>query len=316
MATRWNAGRDVDGRGDRHPGSGRRRGRGPGARARGRGDARQRPEVGPLHRRRHRLDVRAGVQARRARGRRSSSIRSCARSTTRPARCATRSCCTRAEALGGGGYPHTAPQRNDQYVHGELRLEPGAGGPAPGPRFVVDRVHPLWITPYGVMQGGAAQQRAGRHAHASTARPMTTLTFTEPGRFRAVALSSTAGASMRVESRMPDPVLGETDVVTTYADYRDFGGFAFPTRITQIAGRLPDARPHRARGRAERAGRHRAARRRAHRDRARHRGQGRRRRVVHRRRLAQQRRDRDEGLHDPGRDAAQRRPQRCRCSSR
>ncbi len=25
---------------------------------------------------------------------------------------------TRAEALGGGGYPHVAPQRNDQYVSG------------------------------------------------------------------------------------------------------------------------------------------------------------------------------------------------------
>ena len=34
--------------------------------------------------------------------------------------------------------------------------------------------------------------------------------------------------------------------------------------------------------------------------------------MVHRRRLAQQRRHRDEGLHDPGRDAAQRRAQRSR----
>jgi hypothetical protein len=34
-------------------------------------------------------------------------------------------------------------------------------------------------------------------------------------------------------------VLGETDVVTTYDSYADFGGFAFPTRIRQSQGGFP-----------------------------------------------------------------------------
>ena len=67
---------------------------------------------------------------------------------------------------------------------------------------------------------------------------MTTLSFTEPGRFRAVAYID-GGRVVRVESRIPDPVLGETDVVTTYGGYADFGGFAFPTRITQTQGGYP-----------------------------------------------------------------------------
>src|SRR6476660_2016254 len=144
---------------------------------------------------------------------------------------------TRAEALGGGGYPHTGMQRNDQYLYGDFAWNQTAAGPAPGPRFVADRVHALWITPYGVVKSALRDNaKVGTGKVGSTS--MTTLTFTEPGRFRAVAYVD-GGRVVRVESRIPDPVLGETDVVTTYAGYADFGGFAFPTRITQTQGGHP-----------------------------------------------------------------------------
>jgi glyoxylase-like metal-dependent hydrolase (beta-lactamase superfamily II) len=39
-----------------------------------------------------------------------------------------------------------------------------------------------------------------------------------------------------VESRIPNAVLGETDVVTTYSTYRDFNGVMFPTLIQQKMG--------------------------------------------------------------------------------
>ena len=145
---------------------------------------------------------------------------------------------TRAEALGGGGYPHTASQRNDQYVSGGYAWNQTAAGPAAGPRFVVARVHQLWISPYGVLKA-ALRNNASVGTQTAGGTALTTLRFTEPGRFRAVAYVDGAGRVVRVESRVPDPVLGETDVVTTYADYRDFRGFAFPTRIAQSAGGAP-----------------------------------------------------------------------------
>jgi glyoxylase-like metal-dependent hydrolase (beta-lactamase superfamily II) len=144
---------------------------------------------------------------------------------------------TRAEALGGGGYPHAAPQRNEQYLHGDFAWNQTPGGPAAGPRFVVDRIHALWITPYGVLKA-ALRNNAQVGTRKVGGRPMTTVAFSEPGRFRAVAYLD-AGRVVRVESRMPDAVLGETDVVTTYGGYADFGGFAFPTRITQMQGGHP-----------------------------------------------------------------------------
>jgi len=145
---------------------------------------------------------------------------------------------TRAEALGGGGYPHTASQRNEQYVHGAYAWNQTASGPAAGPRFVSDRVHQLWITPYGVIKA-ALRNNARTATHGHGGKVYTTVTFAEPGRFRAVALIDDAGRVQRVESRAPDPVLGETEVVTTYEGYADFGGFAFPTRIRQTQAGAP-----------------------------------------------------------------------------
>jgi glyoxylase-like metal-dependent hydrolase (beta-lactamase superfamily II) len=145
---------------------------------------------------------------------------------------------TRAEALGGGGYPHTASQRNEQYLHGAYAWNQTAGGPASGPRFVADRVHQLWITPYGVIKS-ALRNNARTATHGHGGKVYTTVTFAEPGRFRAIALIDDAGRVQRVESRAPDAVLGETEVVTTYEGYADFGGFTFPTRIRQTQEGFP-----------------------------------------------------------------------------
>jgi glyoxylase-like metal-dependent hydrolase (beta-lactamase superfamily II) len=136
---------------------------------------------------------------------------------------------SRAEPQGGGGYPLQGQQRNDQFVSGTLAWNQGPAGPLPGPRFVTDRVHQLWITPHGVLK--AAQRNKAR----ATARGdgTTALTFSEPGRFDATVIVGTDSLVQRVESRAPDAVLGEVDVVTRYSNYRDVGGVKFPVRIEQ-----------------------------------------------------------------------------------
>ena len=145
---------------------------------------------------------------------------------------------SRAEPLGGGGYPHVAQQRNEQYVSGEFAWNQAASGPAPGPRFVADRVHQLWITPQGVIKA-AIRNNATVRRETRNGRSYAAASFAEAGRFTAVAFIGTDGLVERVESRVPDPVLGDTSVVTTYSDYRDYGGVKFPTRIAQMQGGFP-----------------------------------------------------------------------------
>ena len=142
---------------------------------------------------------------------------------------------SRAEPKGGGGYPLQGQQRNDQYVSGGMAWNQGGAGPLPGPRFVADRVHQLWITPHGALK---AAQRNNATA-ASRADGSTALSFTEPGRFSATVFVGADGLVQRVESRAPDAVLGEVDVVTRFGDYESFGSIKFPGRIEQSAAGFP-----------------------------------------------------------------------------
>ena len=63
------------------------------------------------------------------------------------------------------------------------------------------------------------------------------VSFELPSRFSATVTIGADGLVRRVDSIVPDPVLGDTPVVTTYDDYRESGGIRFPTRVRQtIAG--------------------------------------------------------------------------------
>ena len=144
----------------------------------------------------------------------------------------------RAEALGGGGYPHATPQRDDRYVSGDSAWNVVGNSPVAGPRFVADRVHQLWITPQGVIKA-ALKNNATVRTEARDGKTMSVASFTEPGRFRAIVFIGPNGLVDRVESRFPDPVLGDTLVVTMYSDYQTFGSLKFPMRITQAQGGFP-----------------------------------------------------------------------------
>jgi glyoxylase-like metal-dependent hydrolase (beta-lactamase superfamily II) len=142
---------------------------------------------------------------------------------------------SRAEPRGGGGYPPVAQQKNDQFVSGEFAWNQGPAGPQPGPRFVTDRVHQLWITPHGAIKAAMKNKATLK----KNARGLTAVSFTEAGRFAATVFIGKDGLVERVESRIPDPVLGETTAVTRYSGYRDYGGVKFPSRIRQSQGGFP-----------------------------------------------------------------------------
>ncbi len=142
---------------------------------------------------------------------------------------------SRAEPQGGGGYPLAGQQRNDQYLSGTFAWNQVAAGPVPGPRFVADRTHQLWTTPHGVIEA-AIRNNATVQWLTKDGRPTAALSFAEPGKFTATAFLNKDYLVERVESRLPDAVLGEVSAGAIYSDYRDFGGVKFPMRIQQAQG--------------------------------------------------------------------------------
>ena len=145
---------------------------------------------------------------------------------------------SRGEPKGGGGAPLSGQQRNDQYLSGDFAWNQVAVGPIPGPRFLVDRTHQLWITPHGVINA-AIRNNATVHWQTNDGNSLAAVSFIEPGKFSATAFINADYLVERVETRLPDPVLGEVSAVTIYSNYRDYGGFKFPGRIQQSQGGHP-----------------------------------------------------------------------------
>jgi glyoxylase-like metal-dependent hydrolase (beta-lactamase superfamily II) len=145
---------------------------------------------------------------------------------------------SRAEPKGGGGYPLSGQQRNDQYLSGAYAWNVAGGNPVAGPRFVGGRTHQLWITPHGVLKA-AMKNNATVQFQDKDGKSLAAVSFTEPGRFAATAYINDDYLVERVDSRVPDAVLGEVAVVTVYSDYRDFGGVKFPSRIQQTQAGNP-----------------------------------------------------------------------------
>jgi len=143
---------------------------------------------------------------------------------------------SRAEPKGGGGYPLSGQQRSEGFISGPYAWNVAGGNAVAGPRFIVDRTHQLWITPAGVVRAALKNKAQAKFDDKGGG---STVTFTEPERFAATVHVNADYLIDRVETRVPDPVLGEVAFVTTYSDYRDFNGVKFPGRIRQSQGGHP-----------------------------------------------------------------------------
>ena len=145
---------------------------------------------------------------------------------------------SRAEPKGGGGYPPAARQTNDQFVSGQYAWNQAGGNPQPGPRFINDRIHQLWITPHGAVKS-ALRNKATVVGGGANGRGPAMVAFTEPGRFHARVFINADNVVERVETTVADMVTGEVAAVTRYSGYGKHGTVLFPSRIEQSISGFP-----------------------------------------------------------------------------
>src|SRR5215470_16109748 len=132
----------------------------------------------------------------------------------------------RAEVRGGGA---PAP-RQIQVVSGDQAWNVVGETVVPAPVALAERQLQVWTSPQGVIKGAMKYNGTvdGR-----------TISFAVPNRFTVKATLNDAKLVEKVEATVANPVVGDLPVEVRYADYKDFGGVKFPTKITASAAGVP-----------------------------------------------------------------------------
>jgi glyoxylase-like metal-dependent hydrolase (beta-lactamase superfamily II) len=131
---------------------------------------------------------------------------------------------------GGGLQPVRGELRQVFVVSGDHAWNVANDAAIPAPIALATRQLELWTTPHGVV-------KAAQSSNASVQGRV--IVFGSPGKYLARVTLDRANLIERVNATVPNPVLGDMPVTIEYADYKDFGGMKFPTRIKQTAGGFP-----------------------------------------------------------------------------
>ncbi len=143
----------------------------------------------------------------------------------------------RAEPTGGGAVPlmGTGEQRVSAFLQGNWAWNMAGTTPSAAPVALDTRIHDLWTSPHGVLKA-ALKNKATATTRTIDGQTYTALSFTEPGRFEATAYLNADNLVARIDSRLPNPVMGDTDSSIRFSGWRDWGGVKFPSRIEQSQG--------------------------------------------------------------------------------
>ena len=138
--------------------------------------------------------------------------------------------------------PAPAEQRPDQYVSGMTAWNlaaPAGAAPntppvaQPQPAAVEERVMEIWTTPHGFLKAAATNNATSTPKDGGSE-----VTFTA-GKNKYVGTINAQNDLTTVQTWIDNPVLGDTEVLFTYSDYKDFGGVRFPGRILRVQGDHP-----------------------------------------------------------------------------
>jgi glyoxylase-like metal-dependent hydrolase (beta-lactamase superfamily II) len=149
---------------------------------------------------------------------------------------------------GGGGTPLVGEQKQSLEVSGKYAWN--TVGTNPVPQFganAEERELQIWLTPYGFLQaakrGNGCAINWDCEAKLSTktegGKKVNVISAVLLGKYTAEATLDDQNMITKIETKIPNPVLGDMPVVITYSDYKDFNGLRFPTKIEQMQGGHP-----------------------------------------------------------------------------
>jgi hypothetical protein len=134
----------------------------------------------------------------------------------------------------GGEAPFAGEQKQVNLVSGKYAWNQPGNAPLPAVVAADERQLQIWLTPHGFLKA-AAENHATAKAGKEAGKKVTVLTFTV-GKNKVLGDIDSQNLVTKVETWVPNPVLGDVPVEIAYSDYKDFGGIKFPTHIVQKQG--------------------------------------------------------------------------------
>jgi glyoxylase-like metal-dependent hydrolase (beta-lactamase superfamily II) len=134
----------------------------------------------------------------------------------------------------GGEAPFAGEQKQVNMVSGQYAWNQPGAAPQPALAAADERQLQIWLTPHGFLKA-AADNNATTKAGKDGGQKVTMLTFMV-GKNKVTGNLDDKGMVTKVETWIPNPVLGDMLVETSYSDYKDFGGVKFPSHIVQKEG--------------------------------------------------------------------------------
>lgn len=131
--------------------------------------------------------------------------------------------------------PTFGGQQQNAVVNGDKAWTVGPNGPTPQLANAEARQLQILLTPHGFLKGALA---AG-DATLADANGASTITYKALGKYTLTGTIDAQNMVTKIETRRPDSVLGDADVVATFSDYKDFSGVKFPAKIAVSEGDFP-----------------------------------------------------------------------------
>ena len=136
----------------------------------------------------------------------------------------------------------------EEMVRTQAENPPHGGGGQPlyrdAPGVTVTSVNGAWgagqtaLTPQGWVKAAMATTPTLKAASVN-GKPGSVVSFTMNGKYKVEGYVDADNLLTKVNTWMPNPILGDTLIETTYSAYKDFGGVKFPTKIGQKQGGFP-----------------------------------------------------------------------------
>ena len=105
---------------------------------------------------------------------------------------------------------------------------------APAPAEVENRQLQLMLTPHGFLKAAAANGAVAKTVE-KDGQTLTTLTFMW-GKYKIKGAIDGRGLVTKIETKVPEPVMGDMPLQVYFTDYKHYGAMMFPSHILQTQG--------------------------------------------------------------------------------